>query len=121
MMIWPISTRAAYLLPMYWAKSPRGKRMRAPEIIGIEIMKPCWAGDRPNSSEMNGAMAPFITQMAKQKSKYRKDTKSVGGCPDFKKVLKPPIGNLLISPLPGFRAYKGHLSQIRQIKCHRPA
>ena len=43
--------------------------MMAPARIGTEIMNPFWAGVRPKVSLMNGAIAPFRTQMAKQKSK----------------------------------------------------
>ena len=43
--------------------------MKAPARIGTEIMKPFCAGVRSKVSLMNGAMAPFNTQMAKQKSK----------------------------------------------------
>jgi hypothetical protein len=31
------------------------------------------------------------THIAKQKSKYKKDAKSVGACPDLRKVLKEAI------------------------------
>lgn len=65
----PISTIAARLRPMYCASTPSGKRISAPAMIGTEIMKPFWAGESLNSSLMKGAMAPFSTQIAKQKSK----------------------------------------------------
>src|SRR3989338_9617567 len=51
---------------------------------------------------MNGAIAPFNTQMAKQKSKYRNSQKSVGGCPDFQNVLADAITLLLLSRLTSF-------------------
>jgi hypothetical protein len=69
-MIRPISTIAAFLRPMYCASTPSGKahqragqdRHRDHEALlrGRELL---------NSSLMKGAMAPFSTQMAKQKSK----------------------------------------------------
>jgi hypothetical protein len=37
-------------------------------------------------------MAPFKTQIAKQKSKYKNAAKSVLGCPDFIMVLIDAIG-----------------------------
>jgi hypothetical protein len=52
-------------------------------------MKPFWAGDNLNASLIKGAIAPFKTHIAKQKSKYRNDAKRVPGCPDFKKALNP--------------------------------
>jgi hypothetical protein len=54
---------------MYCASTPSGKRISAPARMGTEIMKPFCAGVRPKLSLMKGAMAPFSTQMAKQKSK----------------------------------------------------
>ena len=64
-----ISMSAAFLRPMYCEITPRGKRINAPARIGSEIMKPVWAGLRWNASDRNGAIAPFKTQTAKQKSK----------------------------------------------------
>src|SRR3989304_3466608 len=84
----PISTSAAFFLPIYWDKTPSGKRISAPDIIGTEIINPFCAGLRLKYSLINGAMAPFSTQIAKQKSKYRNEANNVGGCPAFKKVLK---------------------------------
>ena len=69
---------------------PSGKRIKAPANIGTEIMKPFCAAFRLKVSLMKGAMAPFSTQMAKQKSKYKKAASSVGQWPDFKNVLKSP-------------------------------
>src|SRR3989337_3469378 len=83
----PISTNAAHFLPMYCARTPRGKRKSAPDIIGTEIIKPFCAGVKPNCSLMNGDMAPFKTHIAKQKSKYRSAIKSVGQWPDFQNPL----------------------------------
>ena len=60
---------AAFLRPMYCDSTPSGKRISAPARIGTDTMKPFWAAVRLNVSLMNGAMAPFSTQMAKQKSK----------------------------------------------------
>ncbi len=37
---------------------------------------------------MNRPIAPFNTQMAKQKSKYRKDANNVGKWPDLRNSLK---------------------------------
>ncbi len=65
----PISTSAAFFRPMYWASTPSGKRINAPARIGTEIMKPFCAAVSWNASLMKGAMAPFKTQTAKQKSK----------------------------------------------------
>ena len=36
---------------------------------------------------MNGPMAPLRTQTAKEKSKYRKAAKRVGGWPDLRKAF----------------------------------
>ena len=68
-MITLISVIAAFFRPIYWARTPSGKRISAPARIGSEIMKPVWAGESLKVSVMNGPMAPFRTQMAKQKSK----------------------------------------------------
>jgi hypothetical protein len=38
---------------------------------------------------MNGAMAPFRTQMQQEKQKYRNAANKVGACPVFRKLLKP--------------------------------
>jgi hypothetical protein len=38
---------------------------------------------------MNGAMAPFRTQMQHEKLKYRNEANRVGLCPVFRKALKP--------------------------------
>ena len=54
---------------MYCASTPSGKRISAPAMIGTETMKPLLAASRWKASLMNGAMAPFSTQTAKQKSK----------------------------------------------------
>ena len=83
-----ISVSAAFFLPIYCARTPKGKRMIAPARIGTEIMKPFSAGLKLKCSLMNGAIAPFNTQIAKQKSKYKKAENKVGGCPAFKNVLK---------------------------------
>jgi hypothetical protein len=64
-----ISTMAAFFRPMYWERTPNGKRMRAPASVGIETIKPIWAGVRWNCSEMKGPIAPLSTQTAKEKSK----------------------------------------------------
>src|SRR3990167_10640590 len=87
-MINPISIMAAFFLPMYCERSPKGNRMSAPAITGTDTIKPFSDGLKPNSSLMNGAMAPFKTQIAKQKSKYKSDVRSVPVWPDFKKSLK---------------------------------
>jgi hypothetical protein len=39
---------------------------------------------------MNGAMAPFKTQMQHENEKYRNAANSVGECPLFKKLPKNP-------------------------------
>src|SRR3972149_7213202 len=86
-----ISAIAAHFLPIYCARTPRGKRKSAPDIIGTEIIKPFCAGVKPKVSAMNGDMAPFMTHIAKQKSKYRNAIKSVGQCPDFQNPLSSSI------------------------------
>ena len=68
-MIRLISMIAAFLRPIYCAITPSGKRISAPARIGIEIIRPVCAGVRWKLSVMNGPMAPFSTQTAKQKSK----------------------------------------------------
>src|SRR4051812_31740538 len=91
-MIRLISTIAAFLRPMYCDSTPSGKRISAPARMGTETMKPFCAADRWKLSLMNGAIAPLSTQMAKQKSKYRKDANSVGQWPERTKVLKLDMG-----------------------------
>ena len=54
---------------MYCDRMPSGKRISAPAMIGTDTMKPRSAGDRWNDSVMNGAIAPFSTQIANVKSK----------------------------------------------------
>ncbi len=88
----PISTIAAFLRPMYCARMPSGKRISAPARIGTEIMKPFSAALRLKLSLMKGAIAPFRTQIAKQKSKYRKEAARVGQWPALAKDLKSDIG-----------------------------
>ncbi len=68
-MMQDISTRAAFLRPMYCDSTPSGKRINAPAMVGSEIMKAAWSGVRWYAFVMNGAIAPLSTQMAKQKSK----------------------------------------------------
>jgi len=58
-----ISTRVARFRPMYCASTPSGKRMRAPARIGIDNINPVCAGVSAKLSLMNGAMAPFSTQI----------------------------------------------------------
>ena len=64
-----ISTMAAFFLPMYCESTLSGKRMSAPASVGMETMRPTWPAVRWNCSVMKGAMAPFSTQTAKEKSK----------------------------------------------------
>jgi len=64
-----ISTIAAFLRPMYCDSTPSGKRISAPARIGTDTMKPFWAALSWKLSLMKGAIAPFSTQIAKQKSK----------------------------------------------------
>ena len=90
-MIRPISTMAAFLRPMYCDSTPSGKRISAPAMIGTDTMKPFCAASSWNASPMKGAIAPFSTQIAKVKSKYKKAANSVGGCPAFRNVLKLAI------------------------------
>ena len=54
---------------MYCASTPSGKRISAPARMGTESMKPFCAASSWKVSLMNGPIAPFSTQMAKQKSK----------------------------------------------------
>ena len=68
-MISTISVMAAFLRPMYCARMPSGSRIRAPAMIGTEIMKPVCDGVSLKYSVMKGAIAPFNTHTAKQKSK----------------------------------------------------
>ena len=42
----PISTRVAFLRPMYCARMPSGNRMKAPAKIGIDNITPFCAGER---------------------------------------------------------------------------
>lgn len=63
--------------------------------MGTETIKPFCAAVRLNASEMNGAIAPFSTQTAKQKSKYKNDANKVGAWPLFKKVPKPLLDEVL--------------------------
>src|SRR5579875_2047264 len=44
---------------------------------------------------MKGPIAPLRTQIAKEKSKYRKAAKSVGGCPDLRNILAFAMEDLL--------------------------
>ena len=90
-MTMPISTNAAFFRPMYCARMPSGKRISAPAKMGTEIMKPFWAAVRLKVSEMKGAMAPFNTQTAKQKSKYKNAANNVGAWPLFRNVLNPAM------------------------------
>ena len=60
------STRVAVLRPTYCANRPSGKRMMAPATIGMDSSRPFCAGLSWNCSLMNGAMAPFITQMTNE-------------------------------------------------------
>ena len=62
----PISTRVAFLRPMYWARMPSGKRMRAPAKMGMDNISPICEGLRFKDSLMKGAMAPLVTQTPQQ-------------------------------------------------------
>ena len=77
-MIKLISIMAAFLRPMYCDRTPSGNRISAPAKSGTDNMNPVCAGLSASASVMNGAMAPFRTQIPRQKSKYRNDAKSVG-------------------------------------------
>jgi hypothetical protein len=52
--------------------------------VGTETIRPVWAALNLKLSEMNGPMAPFKTQTANEKSKYRNAASNVGGWPDFR-------------------------------------
>jgi hypothetical protein len=80
---------------MYCDSTPSGKRMNAPAKVGTETIKPVCAADSLNASDMNGPMAPFNTQTANEKSKYRKAASKVGGCPDFRNSFALAIKSLL--------------------------
>ena len=51
---------------MYCDSTPSGKRISAPAMIGTDSIKPFCAGVRSKVSLMNGAIAPFSTQMAQR-------------------------------------------------------
>ena len=40
----PISTIAAFLRPIYCDITPSGNRISAPASVGIDIIRPVWAG-----------------------------------------------------------------------------
>jgi hypothetical protein len=75
---------------MYCDSNPKGKRISAPATIGTDSIKPFWAGLRLNVSEMNGAIAPFKTQMQQEKEKYKNAANNVGEWPLFKNPRKKP-------------------------------
>ena len=55
--------------PMYWARTPSGKRINAPARIGMDNIRPVCDGVSENVSLMNGAIAPFNTQIKHEKVK----------------------------------------------------
>ena len=73
-----ISTSVAFLRPMYCDSKPSGNRISAPAMMGIDSIKPCCAGLRLNVSEINGAIAPFRTQIQRENEKYKNAAKRVG-------------------------------------------
>ena len=84
----PISTSVAFLRPMYCDRMPSGNRIKAPAMIGMDSIRPFWAGLRLKVSEMKGAMAPLSTQMQQENEKYKNAANRVGECPDLRNVLK---------------------------------
>lgn len=72
-MIRPISTSVAFLRPTYCDNRPKGKRISAPAMMGMDSIKPFSAGLRLKVSEMKGAMAPLSTQMQHENAKYKKE------------------------------------------------
>ena len=73
---------------MYCDSTPSGKRISAPAMMGTDSIRPFCAGVRWKVSLMNGAIAPFSTQMQHENAKYRKAANSVGAWPVRRKFLK---------------------------------
>src|SRR5471032_3348007 len=83
-----ISTSVARLRPMYCESTPSGNLNNAPATIGTDSIRPFCAGLRWKVSLMNGAIAPFNTQVQHEKAKYRNAANSVGAWPVRRKFLK---------------------------------
>ncbi len=83
-----ISTSVARLRPMYCDSTPSGKRNSAPAMMGTDSISPFCAGLRWKLSLMNGAIAPFNTQVQHEKAKYRNAANSVGAWPVRRNFLK---------------------------------
>ena len=64
-------------------------------MMGMDSIRPFCAGLRLKVSEMKGAMAPLSTQMQHENEKYKKAANSVGAWPDFKKLRKPAMVQIL--------------------------
>ena len=68
---------------MYCEQMPSGKRISAPAMMGMDSIKPFYAGLGLNVSEMKGAIATWSTQMQHENEKHKNAANSEGAWPLF--------------------------------------
>lgn len=55
-------------------------------MMGMDSIKPFYAGLGLNVSEMKGAIVPWSTQMQHKNERYKNEANSVGAWPLFRKL-----------------------------------
>jgi hypothetical protein len=75
-----ISTMAALLRPMYYERTPRGKRISSPAKVGTAIIRPVCAGVRWKLCVMKGPIAPLSTPDGEAEVEVEKGREESGGC-----------------------------------------
>ena len=58
-------------------------------MMGMDSIKPFYAGQGLKVLEMKGAIVPWSTQMQHEKESYKNEVNSVGAWPLFRKLQNP--------------------------------